>query len=185
MHVCRRCHTWREDRFHILRGILFASDDGKWTDFRHMMSMSGAPGEIRKPSAKICRHKIVVRRDWNFAEVEFGDHGSVMVRPGCHLGSFGEFPKLFQLKHQRPFPNALASLYNFDFPAPSDMRYPNREENDRPGTIAIFPSHKFMSQPSCNVSFAERAPRTAQNSWRIMPPKIPIAKGTCTTRMPR
>ena len=33
MDMRRRCHTWREDRFHILRGILFACDDGKWADF--------------------------------------------------------------------------------------------------------------------------------------------------------
>jgi hypothetical protein len=38
---------------------------------------------------KICRPRFVVRRDWNFAEVEFGGHGSVMVRRGCHLGKKG------------------------------------------------------------------------------------------------
>ena len=33
--------------------------------------------------------RFVVRRDWNFAEVKFGGHGSVMVRRGCHLGEKG------------------------------------------------------------------------------------------------
>jgi hypothetical protein len=33
--------------------------------------------------------RFVVRRDWNFAEVKFGGHRSVMVRRGCHLGEKG------------------------------------------------------------------------------------------------
>jgi hypothetical protein len=50
--------------------------------------------------------RFVVRRDWNFAEVEFGGHGSVMVRRGFHLGKKGGHAALSKV----PVPSDNKSL---------------------------------------------------------------------------
>jgi hypothetical protein len=51
-----------------------------------------------KAITKTFQLRFVVRRDWNFAEVEFGGHGSVMVRPGCHLGKKGGHAALREMR---------------------------------------------------------------------------------------
>ena len=64
--------------------------------------------------------RFVVRRDWNFAEVEFGGHGSVIVRWGCYVGKKAAMPLLAKFQ-TRLTTNARGDPGTAELQAPRDV----------------------------------------------------------------